>query len=311
MLQIFKTIDNQMIKQTTLSEGCWVNIIAPTTQEINYLVNTMGIDESFVMSALDDEESSRVESEDQQTLVIVDVPIPDENSESSIKYTTIPMGIILTTKYLVTVSLQEHDFLKKIPLQSNKNMATNLRTRFLLMVLLKISKLYLSYLKDIEKLSSYTEKELHKTMRNKELIQLLGLEKSLVYFSTSLKGNEITLEKILRGRTIKLYEEDQHLLEDVIIETKQAVEMCSIYTSILSGTMDAFSSIISNNLNIAMKVLTSITLVMAIPTVITSFYGMNVVGGLPFDTHWWIPMVISGVLSLIVAGIFIKKGMFK
>ena len=143
-------------------------------------------------------------------------------------------------------------------------------------MLLRIAGKYLLYLKQIDKLSNYVEQQLHKSMKNKELIQLLGLEKSLVYFSTSLKSTETVLEKILRGRVIKLYEEDQELLEDVLIEVKQAIEMSNIYSNILSGTMDAFASVISNNLNIVMKVLTVITIVMSVPTMVFSFYGMNV-----------------------------------
>ena len=146
-------------------------------------------------------------------------------------------------------------------------------------------------------------------MRNKELIQILGLEKSLVYFSTSLKSNEVTLEKILRGRIIKLYDEDEELLEDVIIEVKQAIEMCSIYSNVLSNTMDAFASIISNNLNIVMKVLTALTIVMAIPNMVFGLYGMNV-DGLPFP-HFWFSMAVAGALVLLCVVILWKKDMFR
>ena len=179
---------------------------------------------------------------------------------------------------------------------------------FLLLTLLRIAARFLIYLKQIDKLSSTTESRLHQSMRNKELIQLLGLEKSLVYFSTSLKSDEVTLEKILRGRIIKLYEEDEDLLEDVLIEVKQAIEMCNIYSGILSGMMDAFASVISNNLNIVMKVLTAITIVMAIPNMVFSFYGMNV-SGLPFPV-WWVPIVISLIIAGIGTFILVKKDMF-
>ncbi|MEG0754247.1 MAG: magnesium transporter CorA family protein, partial [Angelakisella sp.] len=224
---------------------------------------------------------------------------------------TMPMGIILTPNYVITIALRSHQVITEIAEGKVKNISTHLRTRFLLALLLRIATRYLTYLKQIDKISSNTERQLHKSMRNKELIQLLGLEKSLVYFSTSLKGNEITLEKILRGRIIKLYDEDQDILEDVLIEVKQAIEMCNIYSSILSGMMDAFASIISNNLNIVMKVLTSLTIVMAIPTIVSSFYGMNIGTGMPFDQFWWFPVALSAVISLIVALILVKKGMFK
>ena len=145
--------------------------------------------------------------------------------------------------------------------------------------------------------------------RNKELFQLLGLEKSLVYFSTSLKSNELTLEKILRGRIIKLYEEDQDLLEDVLIEIKQAIEMCNIYSGILSGTMDAFASIISNNLNIVMKILAAVTIVMAIPNIVFGFYGMNVVGF--SGVTMYVPIAVTLVLMALSTVILAKLGMFK
>ena len=196
---------------------------------------------------------SRVESEDDQTLVIVDVPVAErQDEEKTVVYSTIPMAIITNNRFITTVCLRENAVVNEISQGLVKNIQTHLRTQFLLNILLRIATRFLQYLKQIDKISYTTENLLQKTMRNKELIQILGLEKSLVYFSTSLKSNEVTLEKILRGRIIKLYDEDEDLLEDVIIEVKQAIEMCSIYSNVLSNTMDAFSSIINNNLNIVM-----------------------------------------------------------
>ncbi len=311
MMEILKTIDNKMMHQTEVSDGCWVNIIMPTKEDINFLTDVLLLEYDFIMSALDPEESSRIDSEEGQTLIVVDVSTEAGDGEPSVPYTTIPISIILAHGYVVTISLVEHRFLTMMAKGNDKSVKTNMRTRFVLQILLKISKRYLNNLKDIDKMSSFTENQLHQTMQNKEIIQLLGLEKSLVYFSTSLKGNEITLKKILRGRIVKLYEDDEDLLEDVIIETKQAIEMCSIYSGTLAGTMDAFSSIISNNLNISMRTLTSITLVAAIPTIISGLYGMNIAGGLPFSDVWWFPFALSGVICLIVILILSRTGMFK
>ena len=197
--------------------------------------------------------------------------------------------------YVVTISLYENLNIDDMAQGRIKGVNTDLKTRFLLLLLLRISQRYLIYLRQIDRISSRTEQRLHKSMQNKELIQMLGLEKSLVYFSTSLKTDEITLNKIMRGKAIKLYDEDQDLLDDVLIEIHQAIEMCNIYSNILSGTMDAFASVISNNLNIVMKVLTVITIVMAIPNIIFSFYGMNV-AGLPFP-QWWFPTGLAIVSS--------------
>lgn len=311
MIQFYKTIDNRVVQMDELCDDCWVNVISPTKGEIDFLVRDMELDSDFVMSSLDEEESSHLDSEDDQTFVIVDLPTAEPHDEKTIVYSTMPMGIIITPRYVITIALRTHQVITEIADGKVKNVSTQLRTRFLLGLLLRIATRYLTFLKQIDKISSNTEKQLHKSMRNKELIQLLGLEKSLVYFSTSLKGNEITLEKILRGRVIKLYDEDQDLLEDVLIEVKQAIEMCNIYSSILSGMMDAFASIISNNLNIVMKVLTSLTIVMAIPTIVSSFYGMNIANGMPFDQFWWFPIALSAAISLVVALILVKKGMFK
>ena len=172
-------------------------------------------------------------------------------------------------------------------------------------MLLQVAKRFLQYLKQIDKIYNYMERQLYKSQRNKELIQLLDLEKSLVYFNTSLKANEVTLEKILRGRIITLYEEDHDLLEDVLIEVRQAIEMANIYSSIISGMMDAFASVISNNLN----VLTSITILLTIPNIFFSFYGMNV-ANLPLDQFWWFPLALSGVVILVVAIILKKRDLF-
>ena len=244
-------------------------------------------------------------------LVIVDLPMAlRQEEDQSILYTTAPMGIILTPQYVFTISTQPQQVVSEMADGRVKNITTHLRARFLFSLLYRIATRYLTYLKQIDKISSYTEQQLHRSMRNKELIQLLGLEKSLVYFSTSLKGNEVTLEKILRGRIIRLYEEDQDLLEDVLVEVKQAIEMCNIYTSILSGTMDAFASVISNNLNIVMKILAAVTIVMSIPNIVFSFYGMNIAGGLPLDRFWWFPATLSAALCVGAAVILVKKDMF-
>ena len=185
-----------------------------------------------------------------------------------------------------------------------RNLRTQLKTQFLLTILLRIAMKFLAYLKQIDKLTNLTEKQMQRSMKNKELIQMLDLQKSLVYFSTSLKSNEVTLEKILRGRIIKLYEDDQDLLEDVLTEIKQAIEMAGIYTSILSGMTDTFASVISNNLNIVMKRLTIITILMAIPTIVFSFYGMNVTG-LPVPTSWF--AVVISIVATVATWLILRK----
>lgn len=310
MLNFYKTVDNRILKIDAPEPGCWISVVSPTEAEVAYLTGDLGVEPDFVRAALDEEESSHIESEEDQTLVIVDYPSAEEQTDENktLLYTTLPMGIIITRDYVITVCLNDNLTIMDMAEGRVKGLQTSLKTRFLLLTLLRIAARFLIYLKQIDKLSSTTESRLHQSMRNKELIQLLGLEKSLVYFSTSLKSDEVTLEKILRGRIIKLYEEDEDLLEDVLIEVKQAIEMCNIYSGILSGMMDAFASVISNNLNIVMKVLTAITIVMAIPNMVFSFYGMNV-SGLPFPV-WWVPIVISLIIAAIGTLILVKKDMF-
>ena len=310
MLNFYKTVDNRILRIDAPEPGCWISAVSPTEAEVAYLTSDLGVEPDFVRAALDEEESSRIESEEDQTLVIVDYPSAEEQADENktLLYTTLPMGIIITKDFVLTVCLNDNLTLSDLAEGRVKGLQTSLKTRFLLLTLLRIAARFLIYLKQIDRLSSNTEHRLHQSMRNKELIQLLGLEKSLVYFSTSLKSDEITLEKILRGRIIKLYEEDEDLLEDVLIEVKQAIEMCNIYSGILSGMMDAFASVISNNLNIVMKVLTAITIVMAIPNMVFSFYGMNVTW-LPFPM-WWVPIAISVFLCAVCAFILVKKDMF-
>lgn len=306
MIKYYKTVDNRVTELDEIENGCWVSCVSPDSEEIELLTGSYGLDAGFVKSSLDEEESSRIENEEDQTLVIVDYAVAEADSTNSVQYYTMPMGIVLTKTNVFTISLKDNVILEEMRNGTVRNVQTHLKTQFVLTVLLRISSKYLQYLKNIDKLSSLVEKQLHRSLRNKELFQLLALEKSLVYFSTSLKSDEMTLEKILRGRVIKLYEDDQDLLEDVLIEIKQAIDMSNIYSSILSGTMDTFASIISNNVNLVMKRLTIITLLMAIPTIVFSYYGMNV-KYLPFDQSITpVPLIIS-VLATVITGIIMLK----
>jgi len=313
MISFYKTCDNHLTSIDVFEIDCWINVVAPTAEEIQILKNDFAVEPDFINAALDEEEASRIEnSDDGQTLIITDIPYWDNSTENHI-YSTFPMGIIVKQDFIITICLRDNIIIKDISSGMIKALNTKHKTQFLLYMLLRMVVRFLQYLRQIDKRTSFLEKLLRKSMRNKELTQLMDLQKSLVYFQTSLKSNEATLEKIRRGRAVKLYDDDHDLLEDVMIEIKQALEMCNIYSSILSGTMDAFASIISNNLNIVMKQLTSITIIMAIPTMIFSFYGMNIgseSGALPYATAIWFPTIIS-IIASVVAGIwFYKKDYF-
>ena len=308
MLTINKTINGRMTAMDCLEEGCWINLTHPNEEELQVVTDLLHVEPDFLRAALDEEETSRIDVEEGQTLIIIDTPAI-EKSDSAVVYSTAPLGIIVTESNIITVSLRESSVIRDFEEGLVRGVSTLKKTSFILHILLRVAKRYLQYLKQIDKIYNHMERQLHKTQRNKELIQLMDLEKSLVYFNTSLKANEVTLEKILRGRIVTLYEEDQDLLEDVLIEVRQAIEMANIYSSIISRMMDAFASVISNNLNVIMKVLTSITILLTIPNIIFSFYGMNV-AGLPWDQYFWVPIVIAVVAILIVGFILKKKDLF-
>ena len=307
MLDIFKTIDENLFTLEEIEDDAWINLVDPTTEEIDFIEETLGVDRDFLRAALDEEESARLEVENDQVLILVDTPYV-EKTDDHIVYETLPLGIIITGKNIITVCLKNSIVLDQFEKNSVRSFTTFKKYRFLYQILYKNAQRYLLYLRQIDRMSNYVEKQLHKSMKNKELIQLLDLEKSLVYITTALKANEIVLEKILKIDIIKKYADDEDLLEDVIIENKQAIEMANIYSGILSGTMDAFASVISNNLNIVMKLLTSITILMSIPTLFTGFFGMNVLN-IPFSNSpygFWIVLGIS-VLTACIAGFFLAK----
>lgn len=312
MMKIYKTIDEQGLFReiSNIEKGCWINLVAPTLQEINTLCHTIKISDEFIRYPLDQEEKARIDIEDDQILIIADVPIyeaPDNSSDEA--FSTFPLGmLVVRDDYFITICTRENPIIKEFVDCKIKGFYTFKKTRFILQILYKTAAYYLTYLKSINRETDKTEDRLQKTMRNEELIKLLSLQKSLVYFTTSLKSNEIVMEKLLRGNVIKMYEEDQEILEDAIVENKQAIEMGSIYRDILSGTMDAYASVISNNLNIVMKLLTSITVVLSIPAIIAGLWGMNV-EGLPFSNSpfgFWVIIFLTLIISLI-SYLFMKK----
>ncbi len=313
MIQIYKTEDGLIHQKDELSPGCWVALTNPTATEILEIADTYRIDPDDLRAPLDEEERSRIETENNYTLILVDVPTIEERGGKD-WYVTIPMGIITTDDAIITVCLEETTVLNAFMDGRVRDFHTYMKTRFILQILYKNASLYLQYLRVIDKKSAVVEEKLHKSTKNRELIELLELEKSLVYFTTSLRSNEVVLEKLMRNEKIKKYPEDTELLEDVIVENKQAIEMANIYSGILSGTMDAFASVISNNLNIVMKFLATITIVMSIPTMVASFYGMNVnPAGVPFADSpygFWIVLGLTLILTLSVAWIFSKKDLF-
>lgn len=307
MMTFWKKLGGRLTRLPQSEPGCWIYVEAPTEEELRLLVYGYGVAESFIPDCLDEEESSHVDHEPGQTLVIVDLPVSQPGrEEGQTSYQTMPVGVILQERYFITVTMHPHPVFEEFFTGSVRECDPQLKTQMLLHLWLRVTNHYIAALKDLGRRFTRIETELHRSLRNRELMELLEVEKSLVYFSTSLKADELTLRRISTGRQIKLYEADQDLLDDVLIETDQAVELCSIYTGLLSRTMEAFGSVISNNLNQVMKVLTSLTLVMAIPAVVSGIFGMNV--GLPTD-NFWIAMGVMLALVLIACIILTKKKM--
>lgn len=294
-----------------IEKGCWINLENPSDKEIEDVSHITGINEDMLKAALDEEERARIETENGATLIIVDIPIIDD-SESWYVYSTLPLGIITTDDYFVTVCLRDTTVLGDFVKGRVRNFDVNKHTRFIYQILYTNAIKFLHCLKQIDKTSMRVQQLLHRSMKNKELIQLLDLEKALVYFSTSLNSNQIVIDRLRTMNTVKHYKEDDDILDDVIVENKQAIEMATIYRDIMSGTMDAFASVISNNQNIVMKFLAAITIILTIPTIIASIWGMNV-GGLPFLNEPWGFWVVIGIIVAItvpVLIVMIKKRMF-
>ena len=316
MLEIYRThLETYVTEQTQKFEkGNWINLTAPTEEEIKKVCENLKIQEDFIRYALDYEEKARIdiEEDDNTVLFIIDVPIR-EKEDDTLVYSTMPIGIIFVRDdYFITVSIKKNDIIQNLMKNNMKNIITYKKSRFLLQILYENASMYLNLLKKINKETEIAESVLKNSMKNKALLKLLSLEKSLVYFTTSLKANEVVMEKTMRGKIIKLYEEDEDILEDSIIENKQAIEMAKIYSDILNGTMDAYASIISNNLNGVMKFLTSITIILSIPTMLASFWGMNV--PVPMQNNPWgfgILILISLIISLIATLWLNKKEMLR
>lgn len=273
MMTIYRTVDNVMKKVDSMMKGDWINLVNPTVEELAFVSEQTGLAEEFLHYPLDDDELARIETEDGQILIIINVPII---TNSAVIYDTLPLGVVLNDEYVVTVSLEDLSLPRHFSSTKVKDAATFKKTRLILQVLQLETNMYLKYLRDINRHYETLENKLRQSMNNNDLNRLLNLQKSLVYFTTSLRANDKVMEKLFRTRTIKMYEEDRDLLDDVIIENKQAIEMADIYTMILRNSMDALASISSNNLNSIMNFLTIITIMVAIPTFITGFFGMNV-----------------------------------
>ncbi len=306
MMSVYANNEGKLQVVNGFQSPCWIRLVNPSSEEIAELSRKYSIPSNFLSDPLDIHERARVETEDGVRLIIMRVPCFKEGLK--VEYFTMPLGIILAENVIITVSNQETAVLEPFVAGRVKNLCLEKNNRFVMQIAYQASKLYLTYLERINSKTNLTEDELHKSLKNEALVKLLNLEKSLVFFTTSLRSNELMLERLQKSEAKNFTEDDLEILEDVIIETRQAIDMANIYSNILSGMMDAFASIISNNLNIVMKFLTATTIILMIPNLIASIYGMNI--GLPLQDNplAFIFLVVFSIwLSFVVVLLFLRR----
>ena len=314
MMQIYRTKKDTEPAVTEIVEAacedCWIRLQCPTEAELAQVAESQNIPLEFLKAALDEEERPRIDAEDGVVLIVLDVPMVTE-FDGIKTLTTLPLGIIIADKLIVTVCNRQTQILDDFIAGKVRHFHTTKKTRFLFQIFYRNASSYLHHLRQIEKSISRVEMELHRSMKNEELFHMMEMEKSLIYFSTSLKSNEGVLERILRTKPLKMYDDDAEFLEDVIIENRQAMEMSQIYLHIITGMTQAFATIISNNLSVVMKFLASATIIIAIPTMIASFYGMNV-ADLPLkDTPLAFELIfVFSVIISVVLGLFMWRKRF-
>ena len=302
--------DNQVIhEEEKLQDGVWVRMISPTQEECEEIADVLNVDIDDIKAALDEEESSRIELQDGYTLILVDVPTTEIRHDKQ-SYTTIPLGIILTQDVIVTVCTGDTPVLKNFVINRVKEFSTKKRLRFVYQILYRTATIYQTNLRIIDKRRTEIEERIGQHTEDVDLIDLHELESTLVYFATSLRANGVVLDRLTRYKRLEQYPEDTELLGDVIVENQQAIEMTSIYRDIINGTRELMSSVIDNRLNNVMKYLTSITIVMAIPTVISGIYGMNVdERWMPFANtpHGFLLICVLTLLICIITMLILRK----
>ena len=312
MIQFFKNISNKTVEIEKPESGIWVNLMPPfKEEEFIQLSDSLGIPIEFLRDSLDIDERPRFEAEDEVRFIVIKTPAENNSfNDSDAFYITIPICIILTPYQIITVNSFDNDAIKKF-LSTFQKRNPEKRNMMVVKIFEKVVQNFMDFLKEINNRRNTYEQKLYDSNRNEELLNLMRIQKSLLYFVTALRGNELLMMKLERTNFLGLSEEEREILNDLIIETSQALEMANIYNNILSSTLDAFASIISNNLNSVMNRLTSITIILSLPALVTSIYGMNVEIPYAHTAHaFYIPVVLSLVVSIIIAWYFMKKKWF-
>lgn len=308
MLTIYKTTESGLETLDTIANGAWVNAVDPTPDEMEKLVN-WGMEMDYINYSLDQDEMARMERDEDYTFILLRIPMYQPDSD--IPYNTVPLGIMILGNKIITVCRYDSDVFKPLTNGKHRFMKTGKRYRLTLYIFLETAARYLNLLREINRATEQVEDRLQKSTQNRELLELLKYQKSLTYFATALRSNEVMMERVQKTQLFNYYEEDQDLLEDVLTENQQAIQMTSIATEILSGMMDAFASIISNNLNVVMKALAALTIILNMPTIVASFYGMNV--ALPGEGHPYAFLTVIGLslaLTVLATYVFYKRNWF-
>jgi magnesium transporter len=309
MLTIYKTTEQGLEQLESMANGAWVKAVDPTPEEIQQLVD-WGIDIDYINYSLDLDEMPRMERDDDYTFILI--RIPHSQPDSDVPYITIPLGIMIKGNMIVTICRYDKDMFKVLANGKYRLLKTGKRYRFALYIFLETATRYLTHLREINRMTEMIEDQLQKSTRNREVLELLKYQKCLTYFATALRSNEVMMERVQRTQIFNYYEDDQDLLEDVLTENQQAIQMTSIATEILSGMMDAFASIISNNLNGVMKALAALTIIVSLPGTVAGFFGMNVM--LPLsDSNPVAFLVVFGIalsLTAVATYIFYKRDWF-
>ncbi|MFC4453099.1 magnesium transporter CorA family protein [Deinococcus sonorensis] len=310
MLTYYRSIGGKLQTVDHFVDGCWIDVQRPSAEELAVVSRETGLELDYLSYPLDPDERSRFEREDGQLLIIMQTSyrLPDA---SDIPYDTVPLGILHTDHCLVTVCAMENPVVRDLVGGLIRTVHTAKKNRLTLQLFLRNAQRFLIDVRHINKQVDRTEDRLESSTRNKELLELLKLEKSLVYFMTALKANELMMERVKRDRIFEMYEEDADLLDDVLIENLQAIEMVGIASNILTSMSGTFASVISNNVNQVVKLLTVTTILVAIPTLITGVFGMNV--PIPFQTHPYMFPVVIGLMvavSGILAYVFYRLRLF-
>jgi magnesium transporter len=308
MLTIYKTTEQGLEQLESMANGVWVKVVDPTPEEIQQLVN-WGIETDYINYSLDLDEMPRIERDEDYTFILI--RIPHRQPDNDIPYITIPLGIMIKGNMIVTICRYDKEMFKVLANGKYRLLKTGKRYRFALYIFLETATRYLTHLREINRMTEAIEDQLQQSTRNREVLELLKYQKSLTYFATALRSNEVMMERVQRTQIFSYYEDDQDLLEDVLTENQQAIQMTNINTEILSSMMDAFASIISNNLNGVMKGLAAITIIINVPAVVAAFYGMNV--ELPGEGHkqaFLIVFAIAFALTALATFIFYKRDWF-